>query len=175
MSALTKKYTPKELKDLSSKMNECPFCGARKSKITSISKGAHMGNYYQGLCNVCFGRGPKSSDAVKALNDWNKRYFGNFEPLISISKKQLKRMISNSNIVVRCKSQEEFNAFLKAVRNITVNVSSSDWCLWGEYKEDTCVRLDDSSTCGKKCFGYQDLGWFKESNFVIEEFEREQV
>lgn len=175
MSTLTKKYTPKELKELSSKMNECPFCGARKSKITSISKGAHMGSYYQGLCNVCFGRGPKSSDAVKALNDWNKRYFGNFEPLISISKKQLKRMLSDSRIVVRCKSQEEFNAFLKAVKGIAINANNSDWCLWGEYKEDTCVRLESGSTDDRKCFGYQDLGWFKENNFVIEEFEREQV
>ena len=175
MSILTKQYTPKELKELSSKMNECPFCGARKSKITSISKGAHMGSYYQGLCNVCFGRGPKSSDAVKALNDWNKRYFGNFEPNITMSKKQLKRMLKDNTLVVRCKSQEEFNAFLKAVKGIAINLDKNDWSLWCQYREDTCVRLEDSCTGKGSTFGYQDYDWFKENEFVVEDFEREQV
>ena len=44
----------------------CTFCGSNKVKITTISKGASKGSYYQGLCNKCWSRGPKTSDKDEA-------------------------------------------------------------------------------------------------------------
>jgi len=74
MSLVDKKYGTKELKELARNMKACPFCHDVKCKITKISAGAYKGNYYQGLCNKCYARGPKVyNNAEEALEKWNNR------------------------------------------------------------------------------------------------------
>lgn len=55
---------------LSKRMNTCPFCSSKKVKITGRE------GKYQGLCNVCYARGPITKHPIEAFRTWNIRGFG---------------------------------------------------------------------------------------------------
>lgn len=149
-----------KIKELSSKMVNCPFCNGNKCKITSINKGAGKGSYYQGLCNKCWARGPKTSDPYTALEKWNCTYLGDYVPEYILDTAQIQELI-DGNIVIHCKTQLQFNVLLDRLHLITCNASvKDDWYLWGNYKEDTVVSVDKLPS-EELVFGYSDEEYFK--------------
>lgn len=118
----------------------CPFCGSDKVKITSISKGASKGSYYQGLCNKCYARGPKTSDEQEAIYKWNERAFNIFIPTFRVNKYQFKRFI-DGEILIRCHTINEFSTLINACVGVVPNVKSLKdwWYCWFKYKADTVV------------------------------------
>lgn len=150
-------------------LDVCPFCGSNKVKITSISKGSNKGSYYQGLCNVCHARGPKTSDYDSAVNKWNKTntdYFRN-----SVDKAQLNEFI-RGNIVLRCDSFYKMRVLLNELVGIVENVESiGDWdFLWYDYKDTTVVSAKSSIVDRDKAWlGYCDYMYYKSKGCVIED------
>lgn len=162
------KYSSKEIKELSSKMTNCPFCNGDKCKITSISKGAYQGSYYQGLCNKCWARGPKTSDPYTALEKWNNTYLGDFVPEYILDTTQIQRLI-DGDIVIHCKNQLQFNALLNRLHLIKCNCTvDKHWYLWGNYKENSVVCVDKGCN-NDLIFGYCNVEYFTSENRTVEE------
>ena len=166
-TVMNTRFTPTEIKKLSEKMGKCTFCNSDKSKITSISKGASKGSYYQGLCNKCYARGPKTSSPYSALDKWNSLYFSENVPDFILDNTQIERLV-NGEIVIRCKTQMEFNALLNKITEIATNSSIDDWYFWGKYKEDTAVIISDAHD-GELVFGFSNIEYLKSENYTIED------
>ena len=155
----------------------CPFCGSNKVKITSISKGAGKGSYYQGLCNKCYGRGPKRSSIEDAIEAWNNRkinYIEYIEKLLSGDAKVVKHQIDNQqlekfldgDILLKVNSFYEMIIALNTIKEYFDNIKNiEEWAhIWFKYRDNTVLDsrssiLDDS----KLWFGFSDTDFFKKN------------
>lgn len=164
---MERKYTADDIKKLSKKMGKCPFCNSDKSKITSISKGSSQGSYYQGLCNKCYARGPKTSDPYTALEKWNTLYLGDYVPDYDLNKSQLKRLLDGES-VIRCDTQMKFNVLISKLKRKTINICEDIWYLWGRYRENTVVCVDKNAD-EDLIFGYSDTEYFESQDSTIED------
>lgn len=148
------------------KLAPCPFCGEHKVKITTISKGAGKGSYYQGLCNKCWARGPKTSNYEEAAYRWNERLYRCFETPYHVDKKQLQAFI-DGKIYLRCKKLTEYLSLLQDCIGTIENIDKLErwWHTWLKYKEDTVASSRSSIVDEEKTwFGYCDTQFYKHTN-----------
>lgn len=157
-----------EIKQASKTMLACPFCGSEKVKITELSRG----KYYQGLCNKCFGRGPKTHDLESAIKKWNERELalGNPGFALSIDKTQLEIFLKGE-IALQCNTLLAYTVVLNACKDKIPNLKkeSEEWLqLWFRYGEQTVVSCSGSITDkNKPWFGYSNVDYFKKENIPI--------
>lgn len=168
-----------DIKEAPKLMLVCPFCDSEKVKITHINKG----NYYQGLCNKCHSRGPKTHSVIDALQKWNERSKHIVSNTVEkeleskINEKQLKRFL-DGEIVLQCTSLVQYIAVVSACRGNVGNVKRiENWIGdWFNHKENTVLDSRSSAVDEEKPWlGYSDTSFFKEHKLEIEEVKLDYV
>ena len=137
-------------------------------KVTSVSKGSNKGNRVQGMCNVCYGRGPAvADDPYKAVELWNKRLlYDSFErDNIEFDNEQIERFF-NGEILLNTRTQLEYNSVIYYFKRKVKGFKPEDYkYIWNKYGEDTVVDAR-SSVFNKSqiIFGYCSKDWFNKND-----------
>ena len=165
---MEKKFELADFKKAQKNMIACPFCGSNKVKVTSVSKGSNKGNRVQGMCNVCYGRGPAvADDPYKAVELWNKRLlYDSFEKdSIELDSEQLERFF-NGEILLNTRTQLEYNSVIYCFESRVKGFKSEEYkYIWNKYGEDTVVDARSSEyNRSKILFGNCNTDWFSEND-----------
>ena len=153
------------------KANCCAFCNGKNLGMSAVKKSKNSTDKeYAIYCRECGAKGPRTSTNEKlAVELWNTRIIGNYEPQFKVDDQQLKRFI-DGEMALLCQTQQQFNTVLKSCEQIVPNCDSKMWYLWGNYEEHTVVDCRSSIVDKDKLwFGYGSEQYFKnESKLPIE-------
>ena len=153
------------------KANCCAFCNGKNLGISEVKKSKNSTNkVYAIYCKECGAKGPKTSTSKElAVELWNTRIFGKYEPQFKVDEQQLKRFI-DGEILLLCQTQQQFNTVLKSCKSVIENCDTTMWYLWGNYEEHTVVDCRSSTVDkDKPWFGYGSEQYFRnESKLPIE-------
>lgn len=167
------------LEDAPNFMIACPFCGDSKVKITHINRG----DYYQGLCNKCHSRGPKTHSINDAIEKWNHREIATkvitkYGRKLLLDKAQLNRFLKGE-IVLHCTDLMTYEIVLQECKESNIKNCDciDDWLpLWHHHKENTTLDARSSIVNkDKPWLGYSSLKYFKSENKVIEKVKIKQI
>lgn len=158
--------------ELSKLLIPCPFCGSDKLKITTISKGADKGDYYQGLCNKCYARGPKTSNLEEAVKLWNGRAYKLYKPAYKVNKEQLNKFL-NGEILLKCSTLTEYITLMYDCQDKLSYIEGveNSWHEWFKYKENTVVNIRvNTNRDYDRLYGYGEADWYKQ-NYTLKEMQ----
>ena len=149
-------------KRVENNMKCCPFCGTHKVKITTMTR-ADV-EYYQGLCNRCYARGPKTRDKLEAVRLWNNRDYSTIPKVshLKIDEDQFKRFL-DGEVCIHCDNYDSYIALLNKCIKYIPNIGSIEkWgYTWNKYKENTVAHAKSSIVDKHKLwFGFSNYDYY---------------